>query len=119
MTGTERLGTLDQNEVSPDVSDGTLLLPDSSLVADIEYKKIEVGGESLSLDELGPIIINEDGTMRRITNWASLTKGEQLGTIKKITKRNKLRLEKLREKEAATKQNGHTDIETTSGPEQL
>lgn len=34
-------------------------------------------GETLSLDELGPIVINVDGTMRRIANWKQLTKYEQ------------------------------------------
>lgn len=66
--------------------------------------QIEVGGESVKLEELGPIIVNEDGTMRRITNWHTLTKGEQLGTIKAISKRNKRRLDKLKEQAAQQKQ---------------
>jgi len=52
-------------------------------------------GETLSLDELGPIIINQDGTTRRIANWPQLTKYEQERTLVRIAKRNQERLAAL------------------------
>lgn len=35
-------------------------------------------GESVPIDELGPVIINHDGTTRRIANWRMLTPREQV-----------------------------------------
>ena len=43
----------------------------------IESTLLEVGGASVSLDSLGPIIINSDGTTRRITNWGELDDRER------------------------------------------
>ena len=61
-----------------------------------EMRRLEVGGESLHLDELGPIILNEDGTMRRIANWHLLTDKEREVTQRKISTRNKERAEAIR-----------------------
>eukprot|EP00605_Chrysophyceae_sp_TOSAG23-4_P000098 GSChrysophyteH1.ASY1.ANO1.103.1 assembled CDS len=60
-------------------------------------QKIEVGGESLGLSNLGPIIINKDGTTRRISNWDLLSKKEQDRTWERISKRNAERLSALKE----------------------
>ena len=54
-------------------------------------------GETVSLKELGPIIINADGTTRRIANWASLTQQEQDSTWRLISARNNKRLKVLKE----------------------
>ena len=51
---------------------------------------------SLSLSLLGPIIINSDGTTRRIANWDEMSKREQEVTWKRIAARNKKRLEDLK-----------------------
>jgi len=52
-------------------------------------------GETLSLDELGPIILNTDGTTRRIDNWNEMTKREQEVTWRRIKKRNEERRNRL------------------------
>lgn len=62
--------------------------------------KLEVGGPSLAMPDLGPIIVNTDGTLRRIENWSQLTKAEQASTIRMVTRRNKKRLDALKELEA-------------------
>lgn len=59
------------------------------------YRTLKLG-ETLPMDELGPIIINPDGTSRRITNWDNLSKQEQLNTWRIISGRNKKRIEALR-----------------------
>lgn len=68
-----------------------------STVSQEQQKKqvLEVGGEKVQLDNLGPIILNEDGTMSRITNWPEMTEMEQKNTLRVIAKRNKQRREKL------------------------
>ena len=52
-------------------------------------------GETISFAELGPIILNTDGTTRRIDNWKTLTKQEQETTWRRIQKRNTERREQL------------------------
>lgn len=61
-----------------------------------ETKKLNFG-ETISMDELGPIIVNPDGTMRRIANWNELTKAEQESTFRQISARNKKRIDALKE----------------------
>jgi hypothetical protein len=69
---------------------------------------LEVDGPSVAMAELGPIIVNADGTLRRIENWSKLTKAEQASTMRIVARRNKRRLEALKlleEEEAAGKEN--------------
>ena len=48
-------------------------------------------GETIRFEEFGPIILNTDGTTRRIANWDTLTKQEQAATWRRISKRNEER----------------------------
>lgn len=52
----------------------------------------------MSLDELGPIIVNKDGTTSRVTNWLEMGREEQERTQRMIKKRNEKRLKELKEK---------------------
>jgi len=69
-------------------------------------------GDKLKLDNLGPIIINSDGTTRRITNWDSLTKHEQDSTYRVISARNKRRLEELRRENVMNTTEEGKDVES-------
>jgi hypothetical protein len=71
---------------------------------------LEVDGPSVAMAELGPIIVNADGTLRRIENWSKLTKAEQASTMRIVARRNKRRLEalKLLEEEEAARKEGRT-----------
>jgi len=40
---------------------------------------------------MGPVIINADGTTRRIDNWDQMTRGEQEVAWRRIAKRNEER----------------------------
>ena len=66
-------------------------------------------GETIRFEEMGPIILNTDGTTRRIENWDQMTKKEQEVTWRRISKRNeerrKVLLEKLRQQEKAEAEN--------------
>jgi len=44
------------------------------------------------LDELGPMIVNSDGTLSRIANWQTMTDLERERTVRVLNKRNQLRL---------------------------
>merc|ERR1719238_567050 len=62
---------------------------------------VTVGGEKVRMDNLGPIVLNEDGTMSRITNWHEMTEREQQNTLRVIAKRNAKRKKALEEKNNA------------------
>lgn len=55
-------------------------------------------GQAMKLDHLGPIIINTDGTTRRIDNWDTLSEREKETTWRRIKKRNAERREMLEAK---------------------
>ncbi len=49
-------------------------------------------GESVTLDHMGPVVVNTDGTLSRITNWHRMSDEEQCVAKRKIAKRNVERL---------------------------
>lgn len=58
--------------------------------------KLDVGtGEGVRLDHLGPMVVNKDGTLSRITNWDKMAANEKKNTLKMLEKRNKQRLDAL------------------------
>jgi hypothetical protein len=79
-------------------------LPAADPDADIPSLKF---GETLKLDQMGPVIINLDGTTRRIENWDEMTEKEQEVTWRRISKRNeerrKMLLEKMQQEESVKK----------------
>jgi hypothetical protein len=52
-------------------------------------------GESILFEGLGPVIINSDGTTRRIDNWDAMTPREREVAWRRIAKRNEERRQKL------------------------
>ncbi|GHJ85182.1 hypothetical protein NliqN6_1584 [Naganishia liquefaciens] len=54
----------------------------------------------VALDELGPLIVNSDGTLSRISNWKTLSPLEQERMVRLIVKRrNVQRLDKLKDEQ--------------------
>ncbi|KAL1595613.1 hypothetical protein SLS59_008251 [Nothophoma quercina] len=70
------------------------LLPASELNSGAP--QLEVGGEGVTLDELGPMVVNKDGSLSRIENWAEMSELEKKNTLRVLGKRNKQRLDGLR-----------------------
>ena len=50
-----------------------------------------------TLDHLGPMIINSDGTISRIPNWTQLSPQEQQTALRRIAARNKQRIDSLKQ----------------------
>lgn len=67
-------------------------------------------GEKVALDELGPVIVNSDCTLRRIENWAQKLPHEQADIQRGIAARNAVRLARCRELEAAGELEGHGEL---------
>lgn len=55
------------------------------------------GGSTVKLDHVGPLVVNKDGTLSRITNWAEMSEIERQNTIRVLGKRNQIRREGLKE----------------------
>lgn len=70
--------------------------PEGGTTTSDATQKIIVNGDKLNLDELGPMIVNADGTVRRIANWQGLTAREQAVAWRRIAKRNQERVEELK-----------------------
>lgn len=59
--------------------------------------RLDLGADGgVSLDHLGPMVVNVDGTLSRIGNWDQMTEMEQTSTMRVLGKRNKQRLEALK-----------------------
>lgn len=54
-------------------------------------RTLVVDGAPVKLDHLGPIVLNVDGSMSRITNWQEMAEEEQTRTLRVVAKRNKAR----------------------------
>ncbi|KAG5927893.1 hypothetical protein E4U42_001600 [Claviceps africana] len=88
-----------QNPSPPaDAPKPPLALPSAS---DTTTTTLDVSGEgsSVRLDHLGPLVVNTDGTMSRIGNWAHMADVEKETALRILARRNKERLEALRKKE--------------------
>ncbi|KAI7904649.1 uncharacterized protein BX663DRAFT_430962 [Cokeromyces recurvatus] len=59
--------------------------------------------DTYKLKELGPVVINEDGSMSRINNWHEMADIEKANVNRILLKRNRERLAKLKAAAAETK----------------
>ncbi|KAF7331173.1 putative fungal specific transcription protein [Mycena sanguinolenta] len=69
-----------------------LLLTGSDAASEGNVPQLQPGGPAVKLDDLGPLVVNSDGTLSRIANWAALTAAEKANTIRVLSARNKIRL---------------------------
>lgn len=63
-------------------------------------------GETISFEEMGPVILNADGSTRRIANWDQMTEHEQKTTWRRISKRNEERRKRLLEEQLKQDEEG-------------
>lgn len=69
---------------------------EDAAAGDAEVQTITVDGVGIKLDKLGPIVVNTDGTLTRISNWGDMSEGERQTALRRIARRNKERTEQLR-----------------------
>jgi len=55
-------------------------------------------GQPVVIDALGPVVVNSDGTLSRITNWERMEESERNVAKRRISKRNVERLRAFRDK---------------------
>ncbi|KAJ7619449.1 hypothetical protein FB45DRAFT_930816 [Roridomyces roridus] len=63
-----------------------------------EISQLQAGGPAVKLEDLGPMVVNSDGTLSRISNWSSLSELERERTLRVLAARNKIRLAAEEEK---------------------
>ena len=51
----------------------------------------------VKFDNLGPMVVNSDGTISRIHNWQTMSDSERERTARLVNKRNQIRLQALKE----------------------
>ncbi|RYP39095.1 hypothetical protein DL767_002358 [Monosporascus sp. MG133] len=59
-------------------------------------QQLALDGTGVKLDHLGPLVVNEDGTLSRIANWDKMADIERDNTLRILGRRNKERLAALR-----------------------
>ena len=91
------MSTSSPNSAANESQQPPLALPETS--ASDATQKLKVG-TTVKLDHLGPMVVNQDGTLSRISNWETMGEMEKKNTIRIIGKRNKQRLEAIRLSEA-------------------
>ncbi|KAF4611644.1 hypothetical protein D9613_003744 [Agrocybe pediades] len=65
--------------------------PDSAQAAPEAARQIDVNSvQKITLDDLGPMVVNSDGTLSRIANWQNMTDAERERTLRVLSARNRL-----------------------------
>lgn len=85
-----------QSQNQSDTPKKQLALPEVPADSTNPSTQLNVNGPGVKLDHLGPMVVNQDGTLSRISNWNNMAAIEQQNTIRIIGKRNQQRLEALR-----------------------
>ncbi|GME42989.1 Fungal specific transcription protein [Neofusicoccum parvum] len=73
-----------------------LPLPAPGEEAATEALKLDLGGDGVRLDALGPMVVNADGSLSRIANWDRMAEVERRNTLRVLGRRNRERLARLR-----------------------
>ncbi|PYH41822.1 uncharacterized protein BP01DRAFT_360020 [Aspergillus saccharolyticus JOP 1030-1] len=83
-----------------------LALPDAGSANSASHElDVSGDGSSVKLDHLGPLVVNQDGTLSRISNWEQMTEIERRNTLRVLGKRNKLRMDAIKEQQNQGQQN--------------
>lgn len=91
IAGTAQEQSISGGTLNASVDAPLLMLPapgdgDASITLDAST------GEAVTLDHLGPVVVNSDGSLSRISNWEQMSEQEQKITKRRIAKRNVERL---------------------------
>ncbi|KAF7595425.1 hypothetical protein BBP40_006047 [Aspergillus hancockii] len=73
-----------------------LALPDANSADQTHKLDVSGDGSTVKLDHMGPLVVNQDGSLSRISNWEQMTDIEKKNTLRVLGKRNKMRMEALK-----------------------
>ena len=63
-------------------------LPDEVEKRKSTERSLEVDGETVTLDELGPIVVSKDGKLGHLSNWHEMTESEQAAALNSLRHRD-------------------------------
>ncbi|PWY63499.1 hypothetical protein BO83DRAFT_157983 [Aspergillus eucalypticola CBS 122712] len=79
-TPNEQQQTQNQNQEQKDNEQKPILaLPDAESATKLD---VSGDGSAVALDHLGPVVVNQDGTLSRISNWEAMTEIEKKNTLR-------------------------------------
>ncbi|KAE8144685.1 hypothetical protein BDV25DRAFT_88260 [Aspergillus avenaceus] len=96
MSNTETDHSQQPTETMEKKSESYLALPDANSADQSQKLDVSGDGSTVKLDHLGPLVVNQDGTLSRISNWAQMTEIEKRNTLRVLGKRNQLRMDALK-----------------------
>ncbi|KAI5357588.1 hypothetical protein Slin15195_G039480 [Septoria linicola] len=105
-TTTTRMSSTSESTADPelrDVNGHPLGLPEPPAEGKATKLDMSSGSDTVKLDHLGPLVVNKDGSLSRISNWEQMTEQERKSTLRILGKRNQLRTEKLKKEEEEQK----------------
>ncbi|KZT39765.1 hypothetical protein SISSUDRAFT_984355 [Sistotremastrum suecicum HHB10207 ss-3] len=76
------------NEQNPEHDAQHIPLALPAPVSEDNVSQLNVGS-TLKLDELGPMVVNSDGTLSRIANWKEMSEIEKDRTLRVLVARNR------------------------------
>lgn len=82
-----------------DENEEPLGLPAPPIEGEATKLDLSSGADTVKLDHLGPLVVNKDGTLSRISNWEGMTEQEKKATLRILGKRNQLRTDALKAEE--------------------
>lgn len=88
--------TTTQPESQESPSGEPLPLPAPQSAENFSKLDMSSGSASVKMDAMGPLVVNQDGSLSRIENWDQMTETEKNSTLRIIGKRNQARREALR-----------------------
>ncbi|KAF2163142.1 hypothetical protein M409DRAFT_57807 [Zasmidium cellare ATCC 36951] len=99
MFGTEQTNTMNPQD-KPQTESNDIPLPLPPPPSEEEASKLDMssGEATVKMDALGPLVVNQDGTLSRIENWGQMTDLEKRNTLRILGKRNQARQDALKAK---------------------
>jgi hypothetical protein len=61
------------------------------------HPQVTVGGGATALHDLGPVVVNKNGSISRISNWQAMNEVEKDLALKMVGRQNRRRLAKLQD----------------------
>lgn len=89
-----------QQESQTSSNEQPLPLPEPPKADEGSTLDMSSGSASVKMDAMGPLVVNQDGSLSRIENWHQMTEMEKKSTLRIIGKRNQARREALLAMEA-------------------
>ena len=83
-----------------------------------DRRALDVSGEGsrTRLEELGPMVVQPDGSLGRIGNWSDFTQEQRETIAGVITKRNRARLRALQDKQSANPSSPTSVVSSSERP---